>query len=304
MTRHDVCPICKTDAHSSLYVKRNYDDSILNDVDGFAFASRKIPELFHHDIMKCDDCQVLWSAHMNLNADQLKKLYGEADFDSKNEAMYASRTYYKYLMSIRGGQTSGIALDIGTGEGSFLECLLDGGWKEVYGIEPSVAPIQAASERVRPHIKNAMFEAGIYPENSFDLVTCFQTMEHVYDPMGTLEEIYRILKPGGTIYLVDHDYTSLVNRMLGTGSPIYDIEHMQIFSPHGIQKAVTGAGFSDVHVFSVWNTYPLNYWAKLFPMPVAMKKTIMKFFETILIGKLPIPVNVGNMGTIACKPKG
>lgn len=62
------------------------------------------------------------------------------------------------------------------------------------------------------------------------MVSMFQTVEHIPEPFDSIKEIRRILKDGGYFYVVCHDYCSLINQFLGMKSPIYDIEHLQIFS--------------------------------------------------------------------------
>jgi predicted rRNA methylase YqxC with S4 and FtsJ domains len=51
------------------------------------------------------------------------------------------------------------ALDIGTGDGAFLEELLKKGFTEIIGVEPSNVPIQSSLPEIIPLIKNGQFEA-------------------------------------------------------------------------------------------------------------------------------------------------
>ena len=100
------------------------------------------------------------------------------------EAAYAARTYAQALAPLlrqlpgRGG-----AMDVGTGEGAFLDELLALGFADVAGVEPSAEPIRAASERLaRARIRHGIFRRDVAPPASLSLVTCFMTIEHVADP--------------------------------------------------------------------------------------------------------------------------
>ena len=46
-----------------------------------------------------------------------------------------------------------------------------------------------------------------FADNSFDHIYCSHVIEHVSDVMGTMEEFYRLLKPGGTIFMATPHYT-------------------------------------------------------------------------------------------------
>src|SRR5437763_3657463 len=118
------CPICRTNDAASLLAEANYDPSKL---DEFAFASRKTPEYMHWRLWECGRCDLVF-ANPAPPAEQLGMLYQDAAFSSSKEAALASRTYAAVLrkkVTPRLEDRVG-ALDIGTGDGVFLQHLLDG----------------------------------------------------------------------------------------------------------------------------------------------------------------------------------
>ncbi len=52
-----------------------------------------------------------------------------------------------------------------------------------------------------------------FPDNSFDFVWAGDVLEHVFDPIGMLSEIHRVLKPGGSILLTSPNDFTLASRM-------------------------------------------------------------------------------------------
>lgn len=76
--------------------------------------------------------------------------------------------------------------------------------KRVIGVDVSPRAIDAARQRApdgRPEfILTSGFELP-FPDASFDLVTSFQVLEHVPDPLAYLREIERVARPGGTVIL-------------------------------------------------------------------------------------------------------
>jgi SAM-dependent methyltransferase len=178
--------------------------------------------------------------------------------------------------------------------------LLAHGFRDVVGVEPSSAPVAAARADVRPLIRHAPFRAADFAPQSLRLVTCFQTIEHVYDPLQLCREAHALLRPdGGAFFVVCHNRRALSARALGLKSPIFDIEHLQLFSPKSIRAALERAGFARVEVRVLVNRYPLNYWARLFPLPAAVKPRALAALRATGLGRLPLAAPVGNLAAIA-----
>lgn len=297
MEKVKKCFLCGKELQ--LFKQENYDRQELGD---YAFASRKIPEYMHWALYECRECRVLYSA-CPIKKNEIYEKYGNASYDSNNEANDASRTYMEYLKRYLPGFPQGRALDIGTGNGSYLKELKAGGVETVTGVEPSIAPIRAADREIATCIVNGVFSESLFEPESFDMVSMFQTIEHIPDTKKTLREIYNVIAPGGYVYIVCHDYTSIVNRMMGTRSPIYDIEHLQIFSRKSIRLALEQAGFENAVVFTLKNRYPVRYWVRLFPFEQNFKKRLFAILEKSKLGNTYIAINVGNVGIIAQKPR-
>jgi SAM-dependent methyltransferase len=184
-----------------------------------------------------------------LSPEALAVAYRDADFDGGEEARYASETYAREIRKIMGRlpDRNG-SLDIGTGEGAFLEQLIRLGFQNVAGVEPSQAPYAAARPEIRDRIRLGLFRPEEYPLGEFSLVTCFQTMEHVWDPLGIARAVLPLLKAGGGFAIVVHNRHAFSARVLGFKSPIFDVEHLQLFSPKTVCDLLARAGYKDVCV--------------------------------------------------------
>ncbi len=111
---------------------------------------------------------------------------------------------------------------------------------------------------------------------SLDLITCFQVIEHVWDPVKIAADALALLKPGGLFLIVAHDRRAFSARVMGTKSPIFDIEHLQLFDRPTSAALLRNAGFDSIKVGSVQNRYPVDYWIKLFPIPRPVKSGVRR----------------------------
>jgi 2-polyprenyl-3-methyl-5-hydroxy-6-metoxy-1,4-benzoquinol methylase len=292
------CPICSTANNSVLYAEANFNEEML---DQFAFASRKIPEYMHHRLAFCENCDLIY-ANPIPEEDELLSAYTEADYDSSIEADLASKSYADILKGFLNNLADKHgAIDIGTGNGSFLVELLQVGFTGVIGVEPSEAPILRAAEEVRPLIKKGFFDSQDFEENSFSLITCFQTIEHLTDPLSVSRSVFNLLKDGGAAFFICHNHRALSAKLLKKKSPIFDIEHLQLFSPESGKNLLKAAGFKNIEVKRVINTYPINYWIKLFPFPYKLKTSLMNLSNKSNLGNTRISIPAGNIALIGYK---
>lgn len=97
-------------------------------------------------------------------------------------------------------------LDLGCGTGEMLHLLRQENQEaELEGVDLSCNMIARAREK---KISGASFTAGDaenlpYAAGDFDMVCCVQSFHHYPDPKKALEEVYRVLRPGGVFVLCD-----------------------------------------------------------------------------------------------------
>jgi SAM-dependent methyltransferase len=299
--RERNCPVCGSGDSSDVAWPARIDEQKLGD---FAFASRKLPEYMHMRLVKCPICSVIYASPA-LTTDFLAKAYREASYDSSQEANYAARTYAGQLgriLSALGDREA--ALEVGAGNGAFLERLQDAGFHQVIGVEPSLEAAAAASETIRPLIRLGMFQASDFEPESISLFSCFQTIEHVENPRVLCTGAFRLLRPDGVIFLIGHDYESWVTALLGRKSPIFDIEHLQLFSKTSLRYLLESCGFQNVRIGTLRNCYPLAYWMKLLPLPAGWKRRLIPLAKALWIGRLPVSMNIGNLCAVGYKRGG
>lgn len=243
----------------------------------------------------CPRCELLYAPRVP-ESSELARAYADTGYDSGAEAEFAASSY---AQALRGRLCElpdrGAALDIGAGNGALLEHLGALGFDEMTGVEPSRAAADAAAAAVRAMIRVERFDPDRLPQGHFTLVIANQTLEHVEDPFALLRAARRLLKPGGALMIVSHDYRHPLMRLLGRHSPIIDIGHLQLFSRSSLKFALTRAGFGNVTIEPFANRYPLHYWTRLLPIPRAIKRPLYARLRTSPAGQLMFEMRVGNL---------
>lgn len=293
------CPVCGSAAASEV-IGSNLD---LTRLGPLAFASRKSPELMHHRLVACPSCDTLYASPAPTAA-ALEEAYAGAEYDSAESAEYAARSYATFLPRLlRNTPPHGGALDIGAGDGAFLRVLLAAGFDDATGVEPSPAAAAAAAADVRERIRQGVFRARDFEAESFRVVSALQTLEHVPDPLGVCRGARDLLCEGGALMAICHNRRARVNRLLGRRSPIFDVQHLQLFSPQSLRALFRHAGFTDVVVRPVPNRYPLRSWVRLTPVPGALKRRLLRALRG-RVGAIPLRLPAGNLAVIGYRRRG
>ncbi len=296
---HDAraCPTCgRSDATETVFEEK-IDPARL---DTFAFASRKIPEYFSLHMVRCPGCDTIFAPHPP-REETLQIAYRDAAFDTSIEGDAAAATYVFHLAAYLPRDRRNGALEVGAGTGAFLTHLGRLGYVRVVGIEPSTAAVEAAPLAVRDQILVRPFSVTDFEPESFDLVCCFQTLEHLADPLGFLRDAWTLLRPGGVFCAVTHDYRAWINRLLGRKSPIVDIEHLQLYSRPALDTLLTSAGFTVRAIQPISNRYPLRYWLRLSPMSRGLKTRVIEVADALGLGRASVKLPVGNVMSVGCK---
>jgi 2-polyprenyl-3-methyl-5-hydroxy-6-metoxy-1,4-benzoquinol methylase len=152
----------------------------------------------------------------------------------------------KRLAAIAKMQEKGHLLDIGCATGAFLSHAKEQGW-EVYGVEMIDSAASFCRDRLGLTVLSGDLLETDFPKDFFDVVTLWSVFEHLYDPMATLKEIRRILKPSGLLALALPNLNSLDARWFGKAWVGYDVpRHLYILTDEVLQAMLAQAGFKII----------------------------------------------------------
>ncbi|MBR9988232.1 MAG: class I SAM-dependent methyltransferase [Gemmatimonadetes bacterium] len=142
--------------------------------------------------------------------------------------------------------TAGRLLDVGCGNGVFAARMRSLGW-DVMCVEPDPRAATAARGAFGLTVHSGTLESAALPSGSFDAIALGHVIEHVPDPIATLAECRRLLKPGGQLVAVTPNIRSLGRRMFGRHWMHWDVpRHRYLFSPDSLVEVARRAGLRTV----------------------------------------------------------
>ncbi len=292
------CAICHTVDEARPLYEANFDLAALNPE---VFSARRLPDRVHYRMVRCNDCGLVRS-DPTADAHLLQGLYAESSFNYDAHVEDLRKTYGRYLALLqRYGAGKGALLEIGCGNGFFLNEALSQGYSQVHGVEPSVDAVAKADDRLRPHLVCDIMRPGLFAPASFDAICLFQVFDHIADPGALLKECHRLLKPGGLLLFLQHNVEAISARLLGRLSPIIDIEHTYLYSPATLGRLCGQFDLAPRASGFVLNTYSISYLLHLLPLPGSVKTSLAKLAERVLIGRLRLRVPLGNMYLVVGK---
>ena len=293
-----TCAICSTKNNASVIYRANFDIEAFNPA---VFSARRIPDMLHYQIVRCNTCGLVRSDPV-ADASLLRLLYQQSSFTYSQDTPNLTRTYGRYLRKTEKYQISkDHLLEIGCGNGFFLEEAQVQGFREVTGVEPSRDATDQANPAIRSKIICDMLRPGLLPINTFSAICMFQTFDHVSEPNVLLEECFRLLQPGGLILCLNHNVEAISSRVLKEKSPIIDIEHTYLYSPKTMKRLFENRGLRVLEAGPAWNIIRLHSLLRLFPMPKEIKQKLLDIVDHTPLHKLNFTLPLGNLYIMAQK---
>ena len=157
----------------------------------------------------------------------------------------------RFLALWRVPPAGGHWLDAGCGAGTYLRLLQKDGL-EVTGVDYSLVTLSKARRRHTQPAQYAVADIRYLPfaKDCFDGLLCFGVLQAVADSASVVNELCRIVKPGGEVWLDALNRCCLVHsiellRRRLQGKPM----HLRYETPGTLYRALRRAGMTDIRVY-------------------------------------------------------
>ena len=197
----------------------------------------------HFRIVQCRQCRLVYTNPRRRPSSILSD-YEEvvderylAECDARRATFHRNIRPLEQMIPDRNGHR---LLDVGAHIGVFVEVAQERGWQAV-GVEPSRWAVEQGRQRGLRMIQGTLRDAEL-DSASFDVVTMWDVVEHLLDPLADIGEVARVLKPGGVFCVHTIDIDSWFARLMGRRWPWLVEMHNTFFSPQTLGEMVERAG--------------------------------------------------------------
>lgn len=264
-----------------------------------------------YTIVRCGTCSLVYTNEVPSRR-ELDDIYASGFFDvgakyaaagPSSPGLLNARDRVRRLLAL---PEVGVAswLDVGCATGDFLVAAR-ASVREVRGVELSPYAADIARARGLDVVAGDFLEVAI-GGGAFDVVTMWDYLEHVPDPVATLAKAHRVLKPGGYLVISTGDVESAAAKILGRfWHLLIPPKHLYFFSPATLSRVLVQQGFVVLQIARPGKRVPLDFvvWkaaALTFPR---LARPALAVARHVGLGRVAPVVNLHDIMTVVARKR-
>jgi len=247
-----------------------------------------------YSILKCKECGIGITAPFPTEEQLIefnKKTY---DVEQRIKVYLSRQNYFEkryegYIKNIKTTKKDGKLLDIGCNIGIFMKVAQQAGF-DVKGVELNADCALYGKERFHLDIDSNHLEDIAFPDETFDVITLFDVLEHIPDMNAFIDEIRRILKKDGQVVIQAPNLNSLMSELTkGKWHWLSPPDHLYHFTPDAMTRFLRIHGFSikEVKTWEPAEDFSNNLITVVCPAHGILGKAMQKFLRITRIVLLP-----------------
>jgi 2-polyprenyl-3-methyl-5-hydroxy-6-metoxy-1,4-benzoquinol methylase len=267
------------------------------------------------EIWRCPGCDLRQTRFDSHYQTFVRKFYDKGYFtgDETRSAytQYGSdkpfiiRNLQKQLDTIRIFKHNSRLLDVGCAMGYMVELAKNKEY-DAYGFDPSEYALSQAAPSVRSKLKHGTIDTVTYSRKYFDVITMFDVLEHLQDPLRNLKRLAKFLKDDGIITIATGDTHSLAAKIMGKRWTFYiPPQHLFFFSKENLTELLSRAGFEPISWFRIDKWLSLQYVLHLAHTDshFTLAKTAGQLVASLGWGSLPVFLPIRDNITVIARRK-
>lgn len=201
-----------------------------------------------YSILKCEKCGVGVTAPFPTKEQLIEFNRKTYDVEQRIQIYLSRQDYFKkryegYIKNIKATKKDGKLLDIGCNIGLFMKVAQQAGF-DVKGVELNAGCALYGKEKFHLDIDSKYLEDIAFPDETFDVITLFDVLEHIPDMNGFIDELRRVLKKDGLVVIQAPNLNSLMTKLTKSEwcwlSPP---DHLYHFTPDSMTRFLQAHGF-------------------------------------------------------------
>jgi len=194
-----------------------------------------------------------------------KDFFANSDYSQERDKALKSGsvTGYRELVSCVEIKTK-VILEIGCGSGSLLCALKPHQPAELIGIDVAKSPIEYGLNQYGLDLRQQALDEADFPSGSFDLVLMIDVIEHIERLSDFIQKVHRILRPGGEVFIVTPNFTSLWWSKGDWISLRKDFDHLHYLSKISLEVLCDRFGFQLKKCWTEGNPLYLKQYPRLY----------------------------------------
>ncbi|GEM_PF-518896 len=245
----DLCQIfgSRTSENYEVMYEATFTDASFagNKSESFKYAAA---DQSKGNIVKCKKCGLVYQTPRDNDVARIYQNVSEDVFyvASKADRVSTCERDTEHLERVTGPANGRKLIDVGCSYGLFLDVVKSRGW-EAHGVELSDYQRGEAMKNY-PNVCGKELKDCGYPENTFDVLTMFDVVEHLASPSDFIKDAYRVIKSGGYFVACTPNIASIQSKLFGKYWLNFARMHFYYFTPRTLGAMLELAGFKIVKV--------------------------------------------------------
>jgi 2-polyprenyl-3-methyl-5-hydroxy-6-metoxy-1,4-benzoquinol methylase len=214
----------------------------------------------HPTIVQCRQCGLVYT-NPRQNGSEILETYEAVEdplyVEEREGRVLTFERHLRPLERLTGSPNGRKLLDVGAYTGVFVEIAARHGW-DAWGVEPSRWAVSEAQSQGLNVIQGTVGTADL-PKGAFDVVTMWDVIEHLTDPLSALQGAHDLLKPGGLLVVHTIDIGSIFARLMRSRWPWLMEMHIYYFDRRTLRLMMEKAGFTVTKIRAQGRTLRLGY---------------------------------------------
>jgi 2-polyprenyl-3-methyl-5-hydroxy-6-metoxy-1,4-benzoquinol methylase len=266
-----------------------------------------------HQIVRCNLCGLMY-ANPQEEIDAVTALTGDVPtvYNPEDHREYFQKQQVQIPDNLRALSVlneylpgRGRLLEVGSYCGIFLDRIRSDGW-EATGLEPFRAAADYSRAKFGLQIMDGVLPQPELPDRSFDAVVMLHVIEHMPDPMASLRELRRLLRPGGLLVVETPRFDSLVFKLLGKRerSVAACNGHIYFFTVPTLTRMLEQSGFQVERADLVGRTLTLERLltnVAIVSRSDQLRRAFSRLSQALRLDRLRMHINARDMQRLYCR---